>query len=421
MKSMYPFYLHKRKVVDGSYWYVYYIDPTTGKQRTAISINTLRKKLGLMDRTQITREKDVRLIAQKALDEGLVTFGAKDPLFIDYVDNFWDFENSDYIRRRNKKNPDSIGHDYAKSMKGVFKNHAVPHLPAKLKLSMVKIDHIEKIVNALIDDGILSNASIKRVLQSMAVPLNEAKRLKMIPNNPVDQIDSISVKNKERGILTDSELQTLILWMMNSVNQGTFSKQVYLAVALSALTGMRQGEVRALHSSSIKIINEEQGIITVQQSIAVYAGLKTTKGKRDRHVPCPAWLCEELLALAKENPFDNEMVFWSASSSTNPISASFIRKWLYVAMEEAFKDKDDPESKGINEEERKKRNVNFHSFRHYYVTYMRGKVADKLLQTVVGHQNAETTDLYTHETEEKLLEVGKVSSKIVTFFTKKAQ
>ncbi|MDD2406071.1 MAG: hypothetical protein PHU24_06415 [Sphaerochaetaceae bacterium] len=161
MKSMYPFYLHKRKVVDGSYWYVYYIDPTTGKQRTAISINTLRKKLGLMDRTQITREKDVRLIAQKALDEGLVTFGAKDPLFIDYVDNFWDFENSDYIRRRNKKNPDSIGHDYAKSMKGVFKNHAVPHLPAKLKLSMVKIDHIEKIVNALIDDGILSNASIK--------------------------------------------------------------------------------------------------------------------------------------------------------------------------------------------------------------------------------------------------------------------
>jgi site-specific recombinase XerD len=76
---------------------------------------------------------------------------------------------------------------------------------------------------------------------------------------------------------------------------------------------------------------------------------------------------------------------------------------------------------GINEKSRSERNINFHSLRHYYVTYMRGKVADKLLQTVVGHQNAETTDLYTHETEEKLLEVGKVSSKIVTFFTKKAQ
>jgi integrase len=363
-----------------------------------------------MDRTPVNRRRDAEYIAQKALDAGLINFGKKDPLFIDYIVNFWDFENSDYIRRRNQKSPNSIGEDYAKSMGSVFRNHAIPHLPEKLKLSGVKVEHVEDVMNFLLDDGILSNASIKRVLQSMAVPLKEAKRLNMIPHNPMDSIESVSVASKPRGILTDSELQRLTLWMMNSIQEDNYSRHVYLAVTLSALTGMRQGEVRALQLSNIHIVNEEQGIITVQQSIAVYAGLKVTKGKRDRHVPCPTWLCEELISLGSENPYGTELVFWSATTANNPISASLIRKNLYRAMDAI----------GITKEIRTERNINFHSLRHYYVTFMRGKVTDKLLQKIVGHQSAETTDIYTHETEERLLEVGKVSANILPFKMKQA-
>jgi len=89
--------------------------------------------------------------------------------------------------------------------------------------------------------------------------------------------------------------------MRNKAMKNEFDARVYLATTLSVFTGMRQGEIRAMKASSITLINDDQGIITVSQAIAVYAGLKTTKGKRERQVPCPRWLCEELLRMANKN------------------------------------------------------------------------------------------------------------------------
>jgi site-specific recombinase XerD len=53
---------------------------------------------------------------------------------------------------------------------------------------------------------------------------------------------------------------------------------------------------------------------------------------------------------------------------------------------------------GIGEADRISRNINFHSLRHYYVTYMNGKVDKKTLKSVIGHQEESTTAGYTHET-----------------------
>lgn len=426
MKNSYPFYLHKREVTNGAYWYVYYLDPSTGKQRTAISINTLRKKLGIHDRTSINRRRDAEYIAQKALDEGVVTFGKGDPLFTDYVLQFWDFEHSDYIRRRNLKNPNSLGPDYVKNMNSYFKNHALPLLPAKLKLSCVRTEHVEHIVNNLLDDGIIANATIAKVIQSMSVPLGEAKRLKMIRENPVSSLESLSTKPKRRGILTNSELQTIICTMRNKAMKNEFDARVYLATTLSVFTGMRQGEIRAMKASSITLINDDQGIITVSQAIAVYAGLKTTKGKRERQVPCPRWLCEELLRMANKNTKGKDLIFWSDTSVNNPISSSFITRNFNKIVEDMLEVENDCVGEkfefevdgkkseiSMGEHLRTERNIVFHSLRHYYVTYMRGKIGDNLLQSVVGHQSAAVTDIYTHETQERLLEVGKISRNIL--------
>ena len=62
---------------------------------------------------------------------------------------------------------------------------------------------------------------------------------------------------------------------------------------------------------------------------------------------------------------------------------------------------------------RNERNIVFHSLRHYYVTFMRGKIGDNLLQRVVGHQSEAMTNNYTHNTQERLLEVGMISSNIL--------
>ena len=361
----------------------------------------------MWDRSPVTRRQEAEYIAEQALEKGLVTFGKHDPLFADYILGFWDFGNSDYIKRRNRKNPNSIGKDYANNMRSVFENHAMPFLLVNLRLSGVTTEHIEHVVNELLDKGDLSNATIRRVLQAMSVPLKEARRLQLIPANPMDNVEPLAIHPKQRGIVTASELSRMIRWMRMRTKAGTFDGRVLLATELSAVTGMRQGEIRALASSSIRLATGEEGIITVSRSIAEYAGLKTTKGKRDRHVPRPGSLCTALLACARKNPYANGLVFWSDASSAHPLSASFIRDQFYRALEGI----------GIAEEERERRNLTFHSLRHYYVTYMRGKVGDRTLQSIVGHRSTEMTDHYTHETEERLLEVGKVSARILQFPT----
>ncbi len=81
----------------------------------------------------------------------------------------------------------------------------------------------------------------------------------------------------------------------------------------------------------------------------------------------PRWLCDELLASARINLHGNDLVFWSKTSKVNSISASFIRDRLYESLADAFKVEDDPESKGFDEVERERRNINFHSFRHFFL------------------------------------------------------
>jgi integrase len=426
------YYLSKKRKVNRDYWYAYFPDDENPGKVKVKSVESLRKLLGIKDRTKITRKQEAAIITQKALDAGVVRFGEKDPLFVDYVAEFWDFEQSAYIKRKNFKQAGSISRDYARNILGTFKKNAVPLLPMGLKLSQITTAHIENLIDHWINDGELSQSTIARVLQSMAVPLKEATRLGKIHHNPMLAVDTVSAKPKERGILTDSEIVQLFSLMQERVQQGTLDKAVFLASLLSTYTGMRQGEIRALEADAIQLVNDEHGIIHVQAAWANYGYRKSPKGKRDRKVPAPRWLCDELLKLAEMNPYENSLVFWSKKSAAVPLAATYFRNWLYDSLTDLFElnagsegqmvpdgEKVDTDGNPVmiraGEETRRVRNVNFHSFRHFFVTQMRGKLSESDLRNVVGHQDSKTTDLYDHFTDESLLRIGKVSSNIIQF------
>ncbi len=476
-KSM-NYYLSKRKRGKNSKWYVYFFDnQDTRKYTMSFSVEQLRRKMQIKDRIPLTREKEALVIVERAIEEGLIRRPGDEIPFIKYVQEFWDFDNSDYIRRRNQNTPNSIGKDYALSMLGTFNKNALPHLSKKLLVSQVTAFDIERVSNELLDEGVLSNATIKRVLQSMAVPLREATRLKLVAHNPMDGVEPITSTPKRRGIFTIDEITKIITYMRDKSLDGSFPVQVYLATALATLTGMRMGEVRALCSEQIKMVTEESALITVDRAVNDYAGEKSTKGKRTRQVPVPRPLCEELLTMANQNPNEHSTrVFWSEESSTNPIADSYIRKHFYKAMRETGKKeqeikspiagivssimikakqevkKKDPllsiegetsidvtaskecvverllvsegdlleqgqpvlvvSTGGITEKARKERNVNFHSLRHTFNSAMRGKINDKSLRAIVGHESEAMSNLYTHETEEEVLVAGAIAKEI---------
>jgi len=210
------YYLSKKRKVNRDYWYAYFPDDENPGKVKVKSVESLRKLLGIKDRTKITRKQEAAIITQKALDAGVVRFGEKDPLFVDYVAEFWDFEQSAYIKRKNFKQAGSISRDYARNILGTFKKNAVPLLPMGLKLSQITTAHIENLIDHWINDGELSQSTIARVLQSMAVPLKEATRLGKIHHNPMLAVDTVSAKPKERGILTDSEIVQLFSLMQET-------------------------------------------------------------------------------------------------------------------------------------------------------------------------------------------------------------
>lgn len=421
-KSM-NYYLTKRKKAKRSYFYVNFSDPNDSRKiLLSMSVELLRRKLGVSNKLPITREKEAYVIVERAIAEGIINLDRDTKNFIDYVSDFWDFDNSEYIRRRNQKAPNSIGKDYAMNMLGSFKTHAKPNLPPRLNLHEVTAQNIEKVIDTLLDQGKLSNATVKRVVQSMSVPLKEATRKKWIAHNPMDGVEAIANSYKERGIYSIEEIHKILDRLyekgtagVSEVRKTRSSKNIwkekpqtvkinlkpYLAVMLAAYTGMRSGEIRALRSEQMRIVNDDFCIITVDRAVNDYAGEKSTKGKRTRSVPIPRSLYDLLMQEAQSNPHGgSNLVFWSKKSATNPVSTNFLVNQLYKAQEAI----------GITEKQRLERNLDFHSLRHTFNTNLRGRVSEKALRAVVGHESVEMSDRYTHESDEELLSIGGIVS-----------
>lgn len=409
------FYLSKRKKKHGTYWYVSYIDLETGKQQTAKSVEVLRERLGIREIHPIVHREEACIIAQKALDAGIVNAGASDQLFVDYCMNFWDWDKSQYIHHRNQKRPNSIGLEYARNMQFNFKKHAAPHLPDRLKLISVSQRHLEQVLNVLLEKGKLSSGTISLIFLSMSIPLKEAYRQGMIPYNPANRVDQVARIDRSRGILTVEEKDKLGAHMVQALAQGQLEKQYFLAISLAISTGMRIGEIRALHKCNIHPnalrnpkTKEMLDKIIVCESVAPYTGFKGTKGKYSREVCVPHKLGKLLLAFANENPRDNDLVFWNPKSEDGdgPITDNTLRKTFYTLLNEI----------GIDEAQRQERNITFHSLRHFFSTAGKDmQVSQEDRMMVMGHRSTVMSERYTHITDEQLVRVSSVSSDILDY------
>lgn len=436
MKNPSSFSVYKKKSKGKETWYALFPDPDNPSKRSAKSVETLRIKLGLPASTPMRRIKDVTLIVQKALDADIVRpDGKRDPIFIDYVNEYWDFENSKSIKLKNSKRPNALGVDYATNIKGTFMKNAAPLLPKTLRLSQVKPTHIQHVIDTLFTaQPRLADATIYRVRQSMAIPLKNAVRQDLIPTNPMERVETVSVTKNSRGIPTRLELERLCKEiMLKGIEAGTFDRGVYLAILLAIYTGMREGEIRGLHAENIQVNTEGDWTIFVAEAYAAYAGFKVPKGKIERSVYPPAWLCEDLLDYAKKNPCGSSLVFWSKNTS-NPISASHIRKHLYRALWDLFEQDNDCVGELVQDRElidkkgnpvmirkgeaiRRERNIDFHSLRHYHTTKVAESkvIPEAILLKVIGHKDAKTTEGYTHITKEMEDKLREVSNNILAF------
>lgn len=370
------------------YYYALFRDPTTGKRTNKKSVEMLRKALGTIETAPIKRRDEAIRICQKALEQGLVFEKKQEQTLLSYLQDFYTWEKSEYVKRRNTLSPGSISIDYIATRKNLLDNHVFPLLDKNLLLSKVTVGILEQLQLQMVEQGVLHHATINIGMTAVLTALREAQRKGFIPSSTSLFIAGLPCIHTPRGILSERELA---LFMQYAKEKS--EKRIYLACLVALLTGMRSGELRALRYDAIGC-----EMITIDQAYADRAGIKAPKGKKTRYVPCPEFLCNALKELALENPFVTmpSLVFWSKRNGSVVSSHYFSERFTQELVRSSL----------FTKNSLAERNISFHSLRHMANTLLRGSVDEHVLRMTIGHSSQQLSDLYTHLSQRGLKSVA---------------
>jgi integrase len=127
-----------------------------------------------------------------------------------------------------------------------------------------------------------------------------------------------------------------------------------------------------------------------------------TKTKTSRNIPINPAVKRELDELIAVN--GNGYIF-SDDKGVTPVRSELIERQLNKALERI----------GIDDATRKKRNLTFHAWRHFFNTFLRmANIADSKVQSVTGHKTLKMTEHYTHFDTRQFTEVREVQAKLLT-------
>jgi integrase len=299
----------------------------------------------------------------------------------DYLQTFWDFETSPYVKEKLRKNH-GIHRYYCRAQLCTINAYWVSFFKDRLLGSMTRQD-IETFLDSLDGPGRkLSAARKNQIVKAGTIALKWAHTKEMIDKDITQGITWFSGKARERQILSPEQAAMVftVVWK---------DERTRLANLLSAVTGLRAGEIQGLRVQDIGV-----DCLYIRHSWNCRDGLKTTKNNEDRivEVPFPE-IIQGLLHLAKQNPHMakqdlphagmDDFIFWGERRNGKPIEERLLINDLRDALIKT----------GLSETSAKV--YTFHGWRHYFTAYMREKVTAKLLQGQTGHKTVIMLDHYS--------------------------
>ena len=300
------------------------------------------------------------------------------PTFSEYTVDWFDYDKCDYIREK-------LVHgfhytpNHAYRMKEYLNIRVIPFF-GKIRINEINELIVEKFIEKLKLEEHLSNSTINNSIKILKVILGYAFRKNDIPMDVAKKIKYLKNDSCTRGIFTNEEAEELFsLSRLSELWKGNVT--YFLMNYLSGHTGMRFGEVQALHISSVF-----EDHILVRHSWDEKFGLKDTKNHKERTVPISKDLFQMLQNLAK-NHTEGEYVF---SFKNGKIPAC--RQDMYRLLKHALN------GIGISEAEIKERHLSFHSWRHFYNSKLiNSGIPKSIVQSIIGHVNDNAmTEHYTH-------------------------
>jgi integrase len=346
--------------------------PISEDGRIALAVTEALRRI----QTAVEADFVCRELKRKGLLKDFIIAGStQDVDFPSFLQNFWDFDSSPYVKEKLHKNH-GIHRNYAIGQKLIVEKYWMSFFKGRLLGSVGRRD-IDEFIDD-ISERKLSAARKNSVLKAGTIPLRWAFSKEMLGKDVTKGIVWFSGDPKKRQILTPEVVEAIfrVEWR---------DERVRLANLLAAVTGIRSGEIRGLQIQDLRT-----DCINIRHSWNNRDRLKTPKNNETRivEVPFPS-LIHDLLVLAGKNPHGGEadnFVFWSRESSSRPMQGARFIKGLRNALVKT----------GMGRDAAKV--YVFHSWRHFYTSYMRNRLDVKLLQSQTGHKTLEMVGHYSeHE------------------------
>jgi len=297
--------------------------------------------------------------------------------FTSFLSEFWDWEKSPYIKEKRRKNH------------GIHRAHCVrqgqavtlywePLFKGRIMGDITAAD-IDAFINK-IGDRPISAARKNMVILAGTKPLRWAFSKGKIETDPTRGHILFSGEGNERHVLSPAAATAAFRaeWK---------DERAKLANMLAAVTGMRLGEIIALRLQDLG-----PDCLYVRNSWGRLDGLKLPKNNKPRTVELPfPDILQGLIQQAQQNPWgvsQESFVFWTEYKAGIPMQGQQFVKGLRDALVNS----------GFPESEAGK--YVFHGWRHFYTTYLMGKLEKKLLKSQTGHLTDSMLAHYgEHQTE----------------------
>jgi integrase len=378
-----------------------------GRRSTGRLLSEIPRKMDASPSSQA----GARLIVEAWLEHhspGRVRSG----LAADYLERFWDDEGAYAKSKEARGKPLSAQYLYSSRLR--IKKFVRPFLERQSKpISLDRLTPalLEELAMELYDQC-TSAKTANQVLVSIGKALEEGVRLGLLRDNPMRRVEKLAEEDYVRQILTREEVKAFFALSWSDPRH-------YAINLLAATTGMRLGECRGLlvddlRPGGIHVCHNWQD---KEKEKEKNKGPKGSKGAmiKARDIPLPPSTERVILELADHNPWKDGFVFFGDRKSS-PLGKQIIETAYSEALA-AIGIEDDRAAKKEKREphpgSRQARGLGFHAWRHWFNSYLRGKVDDHVLQALTGHQSQEMTDHYTEVTAEQREAVAKLAEGLI--------
>ena len=227
-----------------------------------------------------------------------------------------------------------------------------------------------------------SNKSINEAIGVLRIVVKQAREDMLLLKDPMVNIGKLSVDKVSMELPTEEELRALF-------RVENWQNPILLSAAqLSCFTGMRIGEVLALQDTDVS-----GDYLDVRKSYEEPFGLGDIKNHLKRKVPA----CDLLLDVLP----NRQGFLFEGEIEGQPYCSNAVREALRKAYRRA----------GIDY---KKRNLTFHSFRHFFNTYLEKKdISPAKIRAVIGHKDSSMTGVYTNWNANEFPEVYEAQRQLI--------